>query len=282
MFFSPLFFSSKKRSGRSFGQITVRHRGGGISNKFFTHPNSNIFYKSPYLLMRFLDFSSISKFKLFNFFCFSPTFNKLFFITSKLYNSFSLFSNYSINTRQLFPFYISFPSIFFTKHFNFEIFNEDDPEGFLQYSPYKTNFKNITNGAFISELEVFRLKEKSFFRVYAKAFFSYSRFIRKVGFYSYVKLPSSKLVKVNIFSMFNFYGYGEKVRSSNPFFSNTSKAGFNRNFGRRPVVRGVAINPVDHPHGGRTGESRPSVSPWAQLTKGYPTVRYKRKTLQLF
>ena len=54
------------------------------------------------------------------------------------------------------------------------------------------------------------------------------------------------------------------------------KAGTNRNFGIRPSVRGVAINPIDHPHGGRTGESRPSVSPWGILTKGYPTVKYKK------
>lgn len=49
------------------------------------------------------------------------------------------------------------------------------------------------------------------------------------------------------------------------------KAGHTRSLGFRPHVRGCAINPVDHPHGGRTGESRPSVSPWARLTKGYRT-----------
>jgi len=38
-------------------------------------------------------------------------------------------------------------------------------------------------------------------------------------------------------------------------------------------VRGVAMNPVDHPHGGRTNGGRPSVSPWGKLTKGVPTKR---------
>ena len=50
-----------------------------------------------------------------------------------------------------------------------------------------------------------------------------------------------------------------------------TKAGQNRWLGRRPVVRGVAMNPVDHPHGGgegRTKGGRPSVSPWGKLTKG--------------
>ena len=48
------------------------------------------------------------------------------------------------------------------------------------------------------------------------------------------------------------------------------KAGQSRWLGRRPIVRGVAMNPVDHPHGGgegRTKGGRPSVSPWGKPTK---------------
>jgi len=47
----------------------------------------------------------------------------------------------------------------------------------------------------------------------------------------------------------------------------------------RPTVRGVAMNPIDHPHGGgegRTGEGRVPVNPWGQPTKGYRTRRNKR------
>jgi large subunit ribosomal protein L2 len=57
------------------------------------------------------------------------------------------------------------------------------------------------------------------------------------------------------------------------------KAGENRWLGRRPIVRGVAKNPVDHPHGGGQGKTsggRCSVSPWSVLTKGFPT-RKKNK-----
>jgi len=46
--------------------------------------------------------------------------------------------------------------------------------------------------------------------------------------------------------------------------------------GRRPHVRGVAMNPVDHPHGGGQGKTaggRPGTTPWGRLTKGYKTVR---------
>jgi large subunit ribosomal protein L2 len=57
------------------------------------------------------------------------------------------------------------------------------------------------------------------------------------------------------------------------------KAGTSRKLNVRPKVRGVAKNPIDHPHGGGEGKSsigRPPVSPTGKLTKGVPT-RKKRK-----
>lgn len=57
------------------------------------------------------------------------------------------------------------------------------------------------------------------------------------------------------------------------------KAGISRYLGRRPHVRGVAMNPVDHPHGGGEGKTsggRPSVTPWGRPTKGYRTRKNKR------
>ena len=57
------------------------------------------------------------------------------------------------------------------------------------------------------------------------------------------------------------------------------KAGAQRWRGVRPTVRGVAMNPIDHPHGGgegRTGEGRVPVNPWGQPTKGYCTRSNKR------
>jgi len=59
-----------------------------------------------------------------------------------------------------------------------------------------------------------------------------------------------------------------------------TKAGDRLFLGRRPVVRGVAMNPIDHPHGGGQGKTsggRPSCTPWGQLTKGYKTVRHQKK-----
>lgn len=68
---------------------------------------------------------------------------------------------------------------------------------------------------------------------------------------------------------------------SNPEHKNQSfgKAGRMRWKGIRPTVRGVAMNPIDHPHGGGEGKTsggRPSVSKWSKPTKGYRT-RNKRK-----
>lgn len=69
---------------------------------------------------------------------------------------------------------------------------------------------------------------------------------------------------------------------SNPDQKNISlsKAGRNRWLGRRPSVRGVAMNPVDHPHGGGEGKTsggRHPVTPWGKPTKGHKT-RSKKKT----
>ena len=60
------------------------------------------------------------------------------------------------------------------------------------------------------------------------------------------------------------------------------KAGYTRWIGRRPIVRGVAMNPVDHPHGGGEGKTsggRCSVTPWGKLTKGKKTVKFNKNKL---
>ena len=62
------------------------------------------------------------------------------------------------------------------------------------------------------------------------------------------------------------------------------KAGRTRWLGRRPVNRGVVMNPVDHPHGGgegRTGEGQVPVSPWNTMTKGYRTRNNKRTDVMI-
>ena len=70
-----------------------------------------------------------------------------------------------------------------------------------------------------------------------------------------------------------------EVSNSEHALRSLGKAGATRWRGVRPTVRGVAMNPVDHPHGGgegRTGEGRVSVSPWGTPAKGYRTRSNKR------
>ncbi|MBV1950964.1 MAG: 50S ribosomal protein L2, partial [Cycloclasticus sp.] len=70
-----------------------------------------------------------------------------------------------------------------------------------------------------------------------------------------------------------------EVGNSEHSLTSLGKAGAKRWRGVRPTVRGVAMNPVDHPHGGgegRTSGGRHPVSPWGMPTKGYKTRKNKR------
>lgn len=71
-------------------------------------------------------------------------------------------------------------------------------------------------------------------------------------------MPSGKKLKLSI-NLYVLIG-----RNSNKYHKKEviGNAGYNRHLGIRPTVRGVAMNPVDHPHGGRTKTSQPEVSPW--------------------
>jgi large subunit ribosomal protein L2 len=98
--------------------------------------------------------------------------------------------------------------------------------------------------------------------------------------YATVKLPSGEIRLINIKCRATIGEVGNKQHQSRTI----GKAGRSRWLGRRPRVRGVAMNPVDHPMGG--GEGRTSggghpTSPWGQLSKGFPTRR-KSKTTNKF
>jgi large subunit ribosomal protein L2 len=70
-----------------------------------------------------------------------------------------------------------------------------------------------------------------------------------------------------------------EVSNSEHNLASLGKAGASRWRGVRPTVRGVVMNPVDHPHGGgegRTSGGRHPVSPWGMPTKGYKTRKNKR------
>lgn len=103
----------------------------------------------------------------------------------------------------------------------------------------------------------------------------YAQVVGKDGGYAQLKLSSGELRIVREECLATVGAV------SNPDNQNVSlgKAGRARWLGARPVSRGVAMNPVDHPHGGgegRTGTGRAPVTPWGQLTKGYRTRNNKR------
>lgn len=78
-----------------------------------------------------------------------------------------------------------------------------------------------------------------------------------------VKLPSGVR---KIFSIYSLGSLGSVLNPTKTNFKN-NKAGYYRNYGCKPTVRGVAMNPVDHPHGGRTKSIKYPRSPWGKTTK---------------
>ena len=99
---------------------------------------------------------------------------------------------------------------------------------------------------------------------------SYAQLMAKEGIEALLRLPSGELRKVknNCRATIGQVGNLEHEQIQ------IGKAGKNRLRGKRPSVRGVAMNPVDHPHGGgegRTSGGRHPVSPWGTPAKGYKT-----------
>ena len=102
-----------------------------------------------------------------------------------------------------------------------------------------------------------------------------AQLVAKEGDWAQLRLPSGEIRRVNI-ECYATVGQIGNIEHSNV---SLGKAGRTRWLGRRPKVRGVAMNPVDHPHGGGEGKTsggRNPVSPWGQPTRGYKTRNNKR------
>jgi large subunit ribosomal protein L2 len=99
--------------------------------------------------------------------------------------------------------------------------------------------------------------------------------LAREGSYAQLRLRSGEIRRVLIDCRATIGEVGNEENNLRQF----GKAGAMRWRGIRPTVRGVAMNPIDHPHGGgegRTGTKRDPVSPWGTLTKGYRTRKNKR------
>jgi large subunit ribosomal protein L2 len=131
--------------------------------------------------------------------------------------------------------------------------------------------KNIPLGTMIHNIELRKGKGGQMARSAGTA----AQLLAKESGYAQIKMPSGETRMVHL----ECYATIGQVGNLNSENVSLGKAGRTRWLGKRPTVRGVAMNPIDHPHGGgegRTSGGRHPVSPWGVPTKGYKTRNNKR------
>ncbi len=136
--------------------------------------------------------------------------------------------------------------------------------------------KNIPAGTFVHNIE---LKPKKGGQI-ARSAGSAAQIMAKEGRYVTLRMPSGEMRLVLNECFATIGEIGNKTHEN----ISIGKAGRNRWLGRRPKVRGVAMNPIDHPMGGGEGKSsggRHPTTPWGKPTKGYRT-RKKRNLSDKF
>jgi large subunit ribosomal protein L2 len=133
---------------------------------------------------------------------------------------------------------------------------------------HQNHLQNLLQGSILHNLG----KKKGNLGQYLRAPGTYGQLINHQKIYTRIKLRSG-VHRLFLKSATATLG---SVGSENWKLIEVGSAGRSRHLGRRPHVRGVAINPIDHPHGGgegRTSGGRPSVTPWGKPTKGQPTKK---------
>lgn len=133
-----------------------------------------------------------------------------------------------------------------------------------------TYLEQIPIGLKISSVELTANKGAQLIRAAG----SYATIVSKFENIVILKLKSGELRRVHS----NCIATIGSISNFQYIYRNFKKAGFYRLKGWLPIVRGVAMNPVDHPHGGGQGKTsggRPSVTPYGVITKGKPTRKSK-------
>ena len=187
-------------------------------------------------------------------------------IKKKIYKKKKLFYNYFFNTYYIYR--IANEGLKKGDFINF--FSKQ-----IQYFALENQFamlRDISTGSHIFNIE-YRPSTKG---KLIRSAGSKAKLLRKYDKYGLVSLPSGEK-KLLLLSCFATLGIPS---NSLYLFKKDYKAGNSRLKNRRPQVRGVAKNPIDHPHGGGEGKTsggRHSVSRWGMLTKGYVTKRKKIK-----
>ncbi len=235
-----LLLKKNKSLGRSFGTIVTWHRGGGVKRNFRILSNTNKFISSNFAILRSIEYDP----------------NRSAFIGLIQYEN-GAFANTVVSSMMKVGEIIGL--------FNNKITDIRKNGDFLKlkYAPI---------GLPIYNLEKFPGSGP----VYSKAAGVYSKLLTKDLKYGKVKLPSGEERLFDLDCNLTL-GMPSNIYSQ---FNKKYKAGTNRLLNRRPIVRGVAMNPIDHPHGGGAGKTapgRPSVSPWGKLTKGVPSRKLNLK-----
>ena len=134
------------------------------------------------------------------------------------------------------------------------------------------SLRHIPQGTFIHNVEMVKGKGGQAVRSAG----SYAQITAKEGKYAHLKMPSGEIRLVDLDCLATVGQVGNIEHEAQTF----GKAGKVRWLGVRPTVRGAAMNPVDHPHGGgegKSGQGNPHpVSIWGWQTKGFKTRKKKR------
>ena len=131
--------------------------------------------------------------------------------------------------------------------------------------------KNFPLGTMVHNIELKKGKGGQMARAAGVA----AQLLAKESGYAQLKMPSGETRMVHL----DCYATVGQVGNLDHENISLGKAGRTRWLGRRPTVRGVAMNPIDHPHGGGEGKTsggRNPVSPWGLPTKGFKTRNNKR------
>ena len=249
--FYKITFSKKKTGGRNNrGRITVAHKGGG--HKRLYRPISN----------------QVS----------SPG-----FIFKMIYNPNRTAHNAGLTTKgqlitcpqnlKIFDIVNNHENIYYDK-------NWISDENVKQVgSTYPIEFFNV--GDYIHNIRIHSLlknnnssiKKNQINSWLVRSAGSFAEILEKTSDGVIIRLPSGEHRKIVSNSLASFGA----VSNENHFNVSIKKAGRSRWLNKRPTVRGVAMNPIDHPHGGNTSGGRYHLTPWSRLTKGVPTRSLKKK-----
>ena len=227
---------SKSKAGRNHtGQITLRHRGGGVKQAY-----------------RLLDIGHRNSDGVVEGYEYDPNRNPN---ISRLFNPDTHCHNYVLGVKGV------------EKGKVLRSYNNASLK-----SGHSLSLASIPAGYVLHNLSTSREKHGQYLRSAG----AYGQLLQKVNKYARIKLRSGEH---KLFSLKASASLGSVCEEGYRQI-NLGKAGRKRYLGFRPSVRGVAINPVDHPHGGGEGKTsggRVSVTPWGKPTKGQPTAKKNRK-----